>query len=348
MAYKILLHPTDDRTVRSVQFEGFQPPKVEGAKWIPHFSVVSLFSPTKVEKLFNSPGTYILVGPVADAYGRFPIYVGKSREGGLGKRLRNHMNRGKIHSQAVILHSIEKGGKERNLSQDRASDLEYFIYNKFKEMDGMSINLENTGPIKVRDLQPEVVAAYWKFAEMSIEIVKMLLGVGLDEPVSVARSEKIIKEYKKIWKPKKPRPTVVKRPGHTGGKGKDGHTPPSPTLSDIIKEDDIPEVTVGTKLVSRGEMHLRVAVIHDEEGRIRILKYGKNTKNESWAIDLIGKPPLIYETLNKAKNLVGTEHEVKLNYSALQFWVLASDHTMSLKKIEEKYIKLKQARKESQ
>lgn len=326
MAHKVSLHSTNHNTVRSIEIDGSGTVSVKGIEWTPQFSVVSLMSPA-VEKTYSVPGAYILVAPIADKDGRFPIYVGKSTTGGLGKRLKNHVDR--VYSQAVVLPSIVVRGKENRITQDQASALEYFFHEEFNAQRNKGINLANESGISVGPLHPSEMDAYRQFAKIASEIVKLLLGVGLDKPVSDAKSRNIVEEYIKRWGADAGIVPSGKDDGDSTGQENNRD---DITLANLIEGGLI---KVGTRLVAKSGKHLREAKIYDRSGKIQLLRYGMDG---NWVQDLSYSAPIICDSLNQAKNLKGTKDEMVVKFGAWTFWVLESDPTTSMEDLRNQFV----------
>lgn len=306
MAYKISLHHTKEIIRRSVEIDGYKPVKTEYGEWLPIISVVSLAFPAEVDKLFDSPGAYVLVGPIADPDGRFPLYVGKSTTGGLGSRLKSHA--GKIYSQAVVLHGIRQNKAKNITTEDQSSNLEYFFHAELDSSANKGLFLEYGKRPKPRPCMPMEQKAYEEFAKIAVEIVRLLLGTSIKEPISESISSKVIMEYEKRWKP--------------------SSLKPENDLARLIKAGGL---KVGEKLETTSPSYLAEAIVgleNDRKGYIQVLRRVNNDGN---LIKDKGKKKL-YTPSGAGKYVSG------YNTPGWTFWRLASDSKTTLDMLRKKYL----------
>lgn len=305
MSFDVSLHSTKDRTVRSVEIGGYEPIKTESGKWEPVFSVVSLAS--KEGKISSTPGAYVLVGPIADENGIFPAYVGQSTSGGVGDRLRSHV--GKIFSQAVVLHTIKENGKQKEITEGQALRLEYFIYEELSFSKYRGLELANTNSPTPLTTFPKETKAFEQFAKISVDIIKLLLGVNVNEPISESICRKVIKEYCKRLKC-------------------NGVDDPINDIAKLIKAGGL---NVGEKLETTSPSYPGEAIVgleNDGKGYIQVLRCLDENRN----IIKDKKKKKFYSPSGAGKYVTGYPTPGWI------FWRLASDGKTTLDILRKKYL----------
>ena len=308
---------TPDKTAGVVDVEVADP---EDDKTYPLLAVVHRLH---LKKWDAGAGSYVLVDPIPNGESRHGVYVGSATKAGVSGRIKNHRDDPselKTWMFAVVVYGEQLGKKSKKMSFDEAQGLECFLY---EELESESVNLTNKNKPTEVPLTRSVQKKLQGFVDYVIELIK-ILGFDASQKPKSHLTVKIDSGYRERYS------TETNGGKTNGGKTNGGKTnEKNVTVADLIQAGLI---KVGTKLVPRPGKYQGEAKIVDEEGKIQILRRGKDDYLPTDSV-------YIYKTLGGANKAIAKFYKSKYYANGWDFWRLADNPKISMSDIRDEYRK---------